>query len=321
MVCVHLANHSQWIAQRFSIKCSWLSCCFVDSDETKCPISIFEAVKWEVEVRISSCFSDSTLKDTKNDTSLVGFRATRTFFFFFYPLVVSLKAFFWQGAVWQGIHHGVGNIGLQTTSPMLWSVTAPSALGLFSVEVLKFGWEDGCALSLLEAEVWGHLVLINQKESHHAAVGVQREPACRRNHYLHVPVPGKMRGVKKQDVFQAEQAWVSAQELQVPCLHAQELLRARCSCGRDPPRYSASKYLVSKNLCPLNGHLWVIAGIMGCFSDLLKDVWPVMLNWLLVLILKPPLGSRSSSRCRSKVERRRFVGDKAACLRFLLLLR
>lgn len=82
MVCVHLANHSQWIAQRFSIKCSWLSCCFVNSYKTKCPISIFEAVKWEVEVRISSCFSDSTLKDTKNDTSLVGFRATRTFFFF-----------------------------------------------------------------------------------------------------------------------------------------------------------------------------------------------------------------------------------------------
>lgn len=91
MVCVHLANHSQWIAQRFSIKCSWLSCCFVNSDETKCPISIFEAVKWEVEVQISSCFSDSTRKDTKNDPSLVGFRPPGLFF---YPLVVSLKAFF-----------------------------------------------------------------------------------------------------------------------------------------------------------------------------------------------------------------------------------
>lgn len=82
-----------------------------------------------------------------------------------------------------------------------------------------------------------------------------------------------MRGVKKQDVFQAEQAWVSAQELQVPCLHAQELLRARCSCGRDPPRYSSSKYLVLKNLCPLNGHLshcWnngmLLGPLKGCLT-------------------------------------------------------
>lgn len=220
--------------------------------------------------------------------------------------------FFWQGAVSQDIHHEVGNVGLQATSPILWSVTAPSGLCLFSVEELTFGWEDGSAPSLLEVEVWGHLVSINQKESHHAALRVQREPACRKNHYLHIPVPGKMHGVTNGMFSRLSKRGLVHRSCRLPCLHAQELLRARCSCGRDPPRYSASKYLVSKNLCPLNGNLWVIAGILVCFLDLLKDTLPVMLNWLFVPILKLPLGSRSSSRCRSKLERRRFIGDKAA---------
>lgn len=39
------------------------------------------------------------------------------------------------------------------------------------------------------------------------------------------------------------------------CMHRSCSEHVAAVAGRDPPRYSAGKYLVLKNLCPLNGDL------------------------------------------------------------------
>lgn len=67
-------------------------------------------------MQVSLQFADSTVKQVENDLYFLSFRAIMNFL----SSLGFFESVFWQRTVLQGIPHEAGNVGLYTTSPILW---------------------------------------------------------------------------------------------------------------------------------------------------------------------------------------------------------
>lgn len=196
----------------------------------------------------------------------------------FLPSLGFLECVFWQRTASPGIHHETENTGPYTTPPIsrLQLQDAPIYICL-PWEKLLFGLEDG------------------------------------KNWCFHVPLsvracPSVSQGMQKEQlvVLQEESAWSGRQEVQggpgslrsrrwqrgleegifavpvqadylplwiLPCLGAEELFREGWGACGDSLRFSVSKYLVSKNHCPLSGDLspFQKKGLLGPLGGLLAS--------------------------------------------------